>query len=240
MSREWQKVIEPHNFARIKLTPSRLADFGSVTRRNRGLVRYIWLCLELEKYDCTQCASVDDLGLSEADHLLIATAFQDLFSTLSTWKPGSDLVLDISVHSPSDAKHWFKYLTVMPDARSDQGKDRWDPSQWEDQLKAPNFKDCHSGSDPRKFEWAITKVFDELIRPEDFDTDWLKNEWWEQLPLVPAVTGVLLRQQTRRRWSPRALKYMFARLPMLQEIHYEPWREWEEKPVLQEWTDECK
>ena len=41
VSREWQTVIERHNFARIKLTPSRIADFGSVTHRNRRLVGYI-------------------------------------------------------------------------------------------------------------------------------------------------------------------------------------------------------
>lgn len=35
VSREWQAVIEPHNFTRIKLTPSRLANFGSMVYRNR-------------------------------------------------------------------------------------------------------------------------------------------------------------------------------------------------------------
>jgi hypothetical protein len=54
----------------------------------------------------------------------------------------------------------------------------------------------------------------------------------------PAVTGVLLRQQNRRRWKPIALAQMFARLPRLQEIHYEPWREWIN--VQQVWTDRCE
>jgi hypothetical protein len=53
-----------------------------------------------------------------------------------------------------------------------------------------------------------------------------ENHWWQQLPLVPAVTGVLLRQQNRRRWKLAALAQMFARLPRLREIHYEPWMEW--------------
>lgn len=42
---------------------------------------------------------------------------------------------------------------------------------------------------------------------------------------APAVTGVLLRQQTRRLWKPTALAQMFARLPRLREVYYEPRRE---------------
>lgn len=41
VSREWQSEIERYNFARIKLTPSRLVDFSSMIHRNRALVRYI-------------------------------------------------------------------------------------------------------------------------------------------------------------------------------------------------------
>ncbi|UKZ81159.1 hypothetical protein TrVFT333_008930 [Trichoderma virens FT-333] len=59
-----------------------------------------------------------------------------------------------------------------------------------------------------------------------FDSDEEELQWWDQLPSVPAVTTLLLRQQNRRRWKPEALAHMFARFPRLQEVHYEPWREW--------------
>lgn len=89
VSREWRTIIERHNFARIKLTSSRLADFGSIVHRNRTLVRYIWLCLELQEYDCTECANTDPekFGLSKTDNVLITTSSQSLFSTLSVWEP---------------------------------------------------------------------------------------------------------------------------------------------------------
>lgn len=87
-------------------------------------------------------------------------------------------------------------------------------------------------------DYAIDKVFEEIMGEGPFDDDEQENQWWEQLPLVPAVTGVLLRQQTRRRWKPTSLAQMFARLPRLQEIHYEPWREWNESQ--QRWTDKCE
>jgi hypothetical protein len=219
VSREWQTVIEQHNFARNKLTPARIADFGSVIHCNRGLVSYIWFCLEVEEYDCTRCASqnYEHWGMSEPDNLLVTTAFQDLFSILNTWKAGGDLVLDISMHSPSDVEHWFKYLTFRPDARSDQGTDRRDQSQCEEHPMPLKFVDCHRGLVPEKFEWAIHKVFEEIMCEGQFDDDWIENEWWEQLPLVPAVTGVLLRQQTRRRWKPAVLARIFGRLPGLPE-----------------------
>jgi hypothetical protein len=40
---------------------------------------------------------------------------------------------------------------------------------------------------------AIHKVFDEIMGEWPFDDDEKKNQWWQQLPLVPSVTGVLLR-----------------------------------------------
>jgi hypothetical protein len=85
---------------------------------------------------------------------------------------------------------------------------------------------------------GIHKVFDEIMGEGPFYDNEEEDQWWQQLPLVPAVTGVLLRQQNRRRWKPTALAQMFARFPRLQEIYYEPWREW--YTIQQEWTDQCK
>ncbi|RGP79228.1 oxoglutarate iron-dependent oxygenase [Fusarium longipes] len=112
VSRAWQADLERYNFTRIKLTPSRLVDFRSMIRRNQALVRYIWFSLELDDYDCTHCAprSVDD-----TEHCPITASFQGLFSILSEWDKDSKLMLDISIYSPSDAQHWFPYLTFVSD-----------------------------------------------------------------------------------------------------------------------------
>ncbi|KAK1534010.1 hypothetical protein CPAR01_10718 [Colletotrichum paranaense] len=56
-----------------------------------------------------------------------------------------------------------------------------------------------------------------------FDSDDEELEWWDKLPLVLAVTSLLLRQQSRWRWKPESLAHMFSRLPRVQEVHYEPW-----------------
>jgi hypothetical protein len=240
VSREWQTIIERHNFARIKLTSSRLVDFGSIIHRNRALVRYIWLCLELQEYDCTECApEYVEWGLSLTDNILITTVFEDLFSTLSAWEPNGNLPLDISVHSPSDSEHWFKYLTFEPDLPSDECE-RGRCAEQSMLVKVDD--DQHDWSAGRRdsvlTSVAIDKVFDEIMGEDHFDDDEDENHWWQRLPLVPAVTCVLLRQQNRRRWKPTALAQMFARLPRLQEIHYEPWREWDDS--LQRSTDQCE
>ncbi|KAK2765014.1 hypothetical protein FQN54_008713 [Arachnomyces sp. PD_36] len=232
VSREWQTKLERYNFARIRLTPSRLVDFGSMIYRNRALVRYIWFCLELDNYDCTICAPAHDeeaFVVSDTDHCPITTAFQNLFSTLSTWEPVRDLILDISIYSPSDSKHWFPYLTFMPDTPSgilggDGGIERM--------VLNKVYHDPHHGwvagfgrSAPPAS--AIRKVFHSVMGEGPFNSDRLEIEWWDQLPSVPAVTSLLLRQQNYRRWKPGSLAHMFARFPRLQEVHYEPWREWD-------------
>ncbi|KAM0316305.1 hypothetical protein ACHAO8_003326 [Botrytis cinerea] len=229
VSREWQEVIEAHNFSRIKLTSARLADCGQMLHRNRSLVRYIWLCLELQEYDCTESTppKPEMLTMSNINGTLITTGILNLFTTLSVWEPGSSLLLDISVYSPSDSEHWFKYLNFEPDVDFDM----FDRNQ-HTKTSMPARPTVHH------HEWiaptqnsiapfnAIEKVFERIFYKEPFDEEEQEIQWWQQLPLVPVITGILLRQQTRRRWNPPTLRRMFALLPRLQEVHYEPWREW--------------
>ncbi|KAL0939304.1 uncharacterized protein CTRU02_205914 [Colletotrichum truncatum] len=233
VSLEWQSVIESLNFAKISLTLPRLfnPDTKAILFRKRSLIRYIWFRVELQQCNCGLCApeNRDDWGLKDADNRLIVEAFQSLFLTLSTWEPRGDLVLDISVYSPSDRRHWFKYLSFHPDtqlgdclslqrSRHEQEVLIDDPAHgWAAgrQIVAPNLN-------------AIYKVFDEIMGEGPFEAEELEMQWWQTLPLVPAITVVLLRQQTRRRWKPVALANMLTRFPNLAELCYEPWREWTE------------
>lgn len=69
-----------------------------------------------------------------------------------------------------------------------------------------------------------TSDSDDSPSDEDFyKEDTLESQWWQQIPPVPVITGLLLRQQTRRQWLPSTLQAMFAHLPRLQEVVYEPW-----------------
>ncbi|KAK9423222.1 putative F-box domain-containing protein [Seiridium unicorne] len=246
VSREWQTIIERHNFSRVKLTlGSRLANLGSMMHRNRALVRYVWFCVELQAYDCSECEppllDQDTWGISLEDNVRIVNGFEALFSTLSTWEPrprGEMLQLYIIVYSQSDSEHWYKYLTFQPDLPSEDCA-----FSLMEQQSIP----VRPGYDDHKHGWragcqvslpgstALDKIFDEIMDLGPFDNEAQDKEWWGQLPLAPAVTSVLLRQQTRRRWKPQALAWLLSRFPKLREFHYEPWREWSD--VLQNITD---
>lgn len=229
VSWEWRTELERHNFARIKLTPVRLVDFSSIIHRNRALVGYIWFCLELDNYDCTvQCSH----KRSSKRHLLsaipITVLFQNLFSILSTWDLHSHLTLDVSIYSSSDSERWFKYLTFMPDTPLDvmahNGLGQAIVTKVYNDLQHGCVTDFRHPSLPRA---VIRKNFQSIMDEGPFDTVQLELQWWDQLPSVPAVSSLLLRQQNRRRWRPSVLAHMFARFPRLQEVHYEPWREWD-------------
>lgn len=135
------------------------------------------------------------------------------------------------MYSPSDSQHGFKYLTFEPDTESETHDEHR-------LVERPMLSNPCSGPGSRSTTpaWeAITKVFGEIMGGSPFDNNEQERQWWQQLPLVPIVTRVLLRQQTRRRWRPYTLTQMFTRMPRLREVHYEPWREWID--IQQRWTD---
>ncbi|KAM0515038.1 hypothetical protein ACHAPE_006360 [Trichoderma viride] len=239
VSRQWQAVIEPQTFKRIRITPSRIAELDNMTRRNRSRVRYLWFCLELERYDCDTCSPDNDVPMfnSAADDLLIKTGIQSLFLVLGAWDRSSCLTLDISVYSTSDPEHWFKYLTFEPDDDEDDVPrlNQAVPSQVNDDAQH-RWDTTDEGA--MTAESAVTNVFTRILNDPlgEFDEEDIGYfGWWRELTTVPAVTRLLLRQQTRRRWEPEGLAEMLDLFPTLREFHFEPWREWDD--MLQDTTD---
>lgn len=235
VSKEWQAEFEPHIFSRIKLTPSRMADFGSMTHRNRHLVRYIWFCLELKAYNCNDCGKsfvpieewVRSISTVETTHDSMTIAFECLFSVLSTWSPGHDLTLDISVYSDSDTEHWFKYLTFLPDTAEPGLVGSEQEAAILDRHHADTLhKWTSDDSSAASFKRGLFHNFHSLMDGVPFYRGIIEAQWWNKLPNLPAVTHLLLRQQTRRRWKPITVGHMMNRLPNLREFWYEPWREW--------------
>lgn len=241
VSREWQEIVERRNFARIKVTTSRLASFNSVVYRNRALVRYIWFCVELEEYGCPQCEHRDEASrMGQEDTAIIGTAMRDLLSTLSDWEPNGDLLLGISVHSPSDSDHSFKYLTFLPDIPP-EGCDRV-LCEKQSMLAKANHEShgWKAGSRSWLCGRSLFKLFTEFSGLYDLykESRFVPLKEIQTLPSVPVVTGLLIRQQTRRRWSPLDLEQTVTCFPRLQEICYEPWRGWYN---FDQWIlDRCK
>lgn len=240
VSKQWQAVIERHNSERINLTLWSIPNLGLIPRRNRALVKYIWLSLELDEYDCSVCGdsgvnpNPDHWDNKTTNNCIIITAIHDLLFILSTWGPQGELKLDISIHSPSDQQHWFKYLTFGPDSLSHRQTtldQRCDPRH---QTTFDQRDDPKHGWNTGKLSFAPTKlaldnVFSEIWGgPHQlFFNENQESKWWQTLPEVPAITSVLLRLQTRRRWKPSTLAHMLSRFPNIEEFHYEPWRPWQ-------------
>ncbi|KAJ0293789.1 hypothetical protein CBS470a_001403 [Colletotrichum nupharicola] len=230
------------------LTPSRLFDTNStaILFRKRSLIRYIWFRVELESYHCCKCPlevdengndeDVDVFGEDPADDNLIVYAFQSLAAALSTWEPRSHLVLDISVSSPSDALHCFKYLSFCPDTHLGECSSLLQRSG-DDQQGITTIHDPPHGwvagrQTAAPHERSIYNSFDEIMSQASFLDEEQEIRWWRSMPLMPAVTAVLLRQQTRRQWWPATLANMLTRFPNMTKLCYEPWREWSQSQQL--------
>lgn len=229
VSREWQATIERHNFARISLTPSRLPLFDSMTYRNRALVRYIWVCLEGVGYDRPFVNRQGFIlwGNKTKDINTMVDGLEELFWALSRWEPRGDLLLDISHHSVSDSSHWFKELTYVPDFPSSEECDRaLRRTAEEKRASIQGDRECvWTGGVPPFI--GITTLCPQIQMGMVFETREVYTDWWTNLPSAPAVTGLLLRQQNRRRWSLFSVSMLLLLLPGVRELHYEPWKEWD-------------
>lgn len=125
------------------------------------------------------------------DNELILEAFRSLFSALVTWEANGSLTLDISLYSPSDREHAFKYLTFVPDALDPATQRELEPMS-----VAGNDEDSDD-----KHQWRATDA-GPLIPPDSsldrlFSYAWLpraeEGECWEQAPKVAAVTRLVMR-----------------------------------------------
>ena len=223
--REWQQIVERKNFSRLKLTVPRIPKFSDIVCQRRRLVKYIWLCIELQEYDCSMCDEFETNEWYEINTTIITRVMTQLFSVLSSWEPTGNLLLDISIHSPSDSRHRYKKLYFSSDAFSEP----------DDQQEATNPHDPRHGW--IEGELVCRSPIPSLERLfEDIEME--ESSFWEKLLKVEAVTSLLLRRQTRRRWAAPALYELLDHLPRLQEIYYEPWREW--YSMDQRLTDESK
>ncbi|KAK4084357.1 uncharacterized protein Triagg1_837 [Trichoderma aggressivum f. europaeum] len=190
-----------------------------MTQRNRDHVRYIWFCIELERYNCQKCDSFDprDYQTNKSENKLILESFQSLFTALATWEPNGSLTLDISLYSKSDNEHAFKYLTFMPDATGHQVEPM----------------SIAGSEEPEKHRWETTALGS--IPPVQslerlFGHVWIpirdERKCWAQTPKVPAVTRLEMRLQTYRRWDTLTVSQILSHLPNLREFHYEIWMQW--------------
>ena len=113
VNREWQAYFEAQNFKCLILGHSDVREFGNIVSRyhRAGLVRWIWLRVELPKYGCRKCAKQESLEERTAHEARFTLAIWELLGILSEHNDGHPgITLELSVHSPSDAAHYCKEL----------------------------------------------------------------------------------------------------------------------------------
>lgn len=208
--KEWQIFVERKNFHRLTLQASCLEDLEYMVIRQRDLVQYIYLNIELPRYTCRSCQQGS--WTSRHSSMIRATVLK-LFSVLSTWQPAGSLILELNAYSPSDKEHWFKnyQFGLKHEDIGDLDQEREDTARWHDPY--------HGWVDGQQVEAPRAPAILRLFSPLCLGLP--KN-----LPEVQAVTGLVIRRQLRRQIFPAVLRLLWERLPRLESIVYEPWPVW--------------
>ncbi|KAK3298465.1 uncharacterized protein B0H64DRAFT_422345 [Chaetomium fimeti] len=221
--KEWQFLIETRNFSQLKLQTGCLDEFSRIMldRRRRKFVRYISLNMELPRYGCDSCNKVEGASSRVSNCHLIGKATYKLFSILGTWRPtDGGLTLDLSAYSPSDSEHFFRNYPCGPDYGDPIRHQQSAPTElWSDRKHG-----WVSGRRVRAPTAAATmRIFSPILPAIPKVT-----------PMVPVVTGLVIRRQFRRQISPGGLRALWDKLPRLQSLVYEPWSFWRNWERLQQ------
>ncbi|KAJ3474278.1 hypothetical protein NLG97_g9916 [Lecanicillium saksenae] len=103
VSKEWQRFLEPVNFARLDLLVGCLEQFGSVVppdSERRLLVRYICLNISLPSYDLRFCSDAECCQTNYDETL--KSALRALYVILQQWRLEGMLSLEFNVLSMID------------------------------------------------------------------------------------------------------------------------------------------
>lgn len=125
VSKEWQIFFERHNFHRLVLRQSQITNFGHFFHgRRRGLLRHLWLRIELPEYNSVASINHEVAREIKKHSRIVTRALRKLLNVLSSWeKEDAELTLELSVHSPSDSKHFIPEYSLIPDIYPDPSKE---------------------------------------------------------------------------------------------------------------------
>ncbi|KAF5011766.1 hypothetical protein FDECE_2133 [Fusarium decemcellulare] len=219
VSKEWQAVVEKKTFRQLKLTQSCLDDFEEVVQWRRGLVKHVCLNIELRTYTCLHCQREESPHWSflNSCNRIALEAVSKLFSILSTWKrtKRDELALELNAYTPSDWHQRFKtcyFGALVEDDLEYAHQPPHDPTGIHDPV--------HGWGNGHQFDFPP----DDAIRRLYAD---ISLQFKKDLPRVRAATKFLLPRQCRRQWSAETLWSLWAKLPRLKEIIYEPWQSYD-------------
>lgn len=209
VSEEWRCEVEEKTFHHIRIgttvvAPSPFAVYDlhfldGLRKRQKGLIRHIWLNITLLRYNCPACYSRETIAERNLNSMTIRLAISALFVVLADWETTKEgLTLEINAYSPSDSGHWFRgWYFGAPG---------------EEETLRRGRRILHFGPRHPVSEDGLRRPFEVLrVTPSD-------------LPVVRAVTKFLIRRQCRRQLDSNALSNIWRKLPSLGHIMHESWR----------------
>lgn len=125
VNRDWQAVIAEANFRRLNLNQDDVRRLNEMTSRHRSYVRYIYFHVDLPRYTCLSCSTVDTQQWLQVISVMVAGAVRKLLLALADWSAAAGrLTLELAASSSSDTEHWFKHLQFGYDDGEDDGSRR--------------------------------------------------------------------------------------------------------------------
>ncbi|CAI6339978.1 unnamed protein product [Periconia digitata] len=219
--RKWQAVIEKLNFHSLSLSARDGLIPDSIMAKRNSLIKYIWYSIELPDYGCSKCSHWDSPRDVRVSSWRIKDGIDTMFQALSKHQHlhSRGMTLDLSIHSLSDAEHYFKHIRFEP-ANIDPANAL---SRTRMKEKVLHHVPEHSMTPPFT---AVERIMS-VLPFSDFDASGLKipetdERFWSSVPQVPCVTRLLLRRQTRRRWDPPTITRLLALFPNLEDLVIEP------------------
>lgn len=124
--------------------------------------------------------------------------------------------MELNAYSPSDEEHWYKNFHFGIKGEALQKNDT---AEWHDPKHG--WANNRQVQDPNP--GAIMKIFSPLC-----------YAFQQELPIVRAVTGLVICRQLRHQIVVATLQLLFEKLPRLESIVYEMWHPvwplWEFQP----------
>lgn len=202
--KSWQKIFEKANFCSLTIDDDDFLRLAKIPKRCWPYVKHIWLRILLEDYYPMQRT-----GSVRPELLEDTAAYNDriegtvvrLFSILSSWEKvvktdARGITLELSVHSPSNS-------TYIPRGVHAKGLD----------MRVPFTENQYRTT--INIELAASRALGGYVHIR-FDN---------QLPRLKLVKTLLIPRHTRRRFTSFTLHQIISKLPNLEYLAYEPWKQ---------------
>ncbi|KAL6805996.1 hypothetical protein J3E68DRAFT_442229 [Trichoderma sp. SZMC 28012] len=216
VSKEWQLYFERYNFRRLILHQSCIPEFGRVVRHHRrGMVKHVWLRVELAPYFCPACEWPERPFEVLDNNQTFTAALYRLLEVLGTWKKSGQAFFQIPSWQ-DDYPHKYDETCIVDDSVKAGTSD----SLPEDHTSENNISHRTFDTPYIRVTPGTCRLFGSLLKLDYGKFDIPKAN--RRLPGVSVVKALLHRRRYPRSFHPDTLLNIFESLHGLESIILEP------------------